>query len=216
MTQPRETTPSSHQRQRCADRDSNVPSLSRSTGLCREDTICHDRSRSVTIGPLTRCKRSPWITARPSAGTSTPPSIAATPVPALPQPIAVSGYTSAVAPPNVQSATEALYANGVHAYQGTAGVGSGAEPHIPPFCIDHRLLISYATARASFNADEMKRRSVLMRIKRFTDDVFVPQLRVLCWTPCSKRTQACSTTQVRLARRSLDRCDAVAVRGQFH
>lgn len=55
-----------------------------------------------------------------SAGTSTPPSIAATPVPALPPPIAVNSYTSVPAPPNGQSATEALYTNGVHAYQGIA------------------------------------------------------------------------------------------------
>ncbi len=54
------------------------------------------------------------------AGTSTPPSIAATPVPALPPPIAVNSYPSVPAPPNGQSATEALYTNGVHAYQGTA------------------------------------------------------------------------------------------------
>lgn len=53
------------------------------------------------------------------AGTSTPPSIAATPVPALPPPIAVNSYPSVPAPPNGQSATEALYTNGVHAYQGT-------------------------------------------------------------------------------------------------
>lgn len=54
------------------------------------------------------------------AGTSTPPSIAATPVPALPPPLAVNSYPSVPAPPNGQSATEALYTNGVHAYQGTA------------------------------------------------------------------------------------------------
>lgn len=53
-------------------------------------------------------------------GTSSPPSIAATPVPALPPPIAVNSYPSVPAPPNGQSATEALYTNGVHAYQGTA------------------------------------------------------------------------------------------------
>lgn len=54
------------------------------------------------------------------AGTSTPPSIAATPVPALPPPIAVNSYASVPAPPSGQSATDALYTNGVHAYQGTA------------------------------------------------------------------------------------------------
>ncbi|XP_058474423.1 CUGBP Elav-like family member 3 isoform X1 [Solea solea] len=50
-------------------------------------------------------------------GTSTPPSMAATPVPALPPPIALNSYPSVPAPPNGQSATEALYTNGIHAYQ---------------------------------------------------------------------------------------------------
>lgn len=54
------------------------------------------------------------------AGTSSPPSIAATPVPALPPPLAVNSYPSVAAPPNGQSATETLYTNGVHTYQGTA------------------------------------------------------------------------------------------------
>lgn len=66
--------------------------------------------------PLLACVDSPRV----FAGTSTPPSIAATPVPALPPPIAVNSYASVPAPPNGQSATEALYTNGVHAYQGTA------------------------------------------------------------------------------------------------
>uniref|UniRef100_A0A8C6SKM2 Cugbp, Elav-like family member 3a n=1 Tax=Neogobius melanostomus TaxID=47308 RepID=A0A8C6SKM2_9GOBI len=61
----------------------------------------------------------PIASITPSSGTSTPPSIAATPVPALPPPIAVNSYSSVPAPPNGQSATEALYTNGVHAYQGT-------------------------------------------------------------------------------------------------
>lgn len=58
-----------------------------------------------------------------SVGTSTPPSMAATPVPALPPPIS---YASVPAPPNGQSATEALYTNGVHAYQGIAITSSTA------------------------------------------------------------------------------------------
>ncbi|XP_023815402.1 CUGBP Elav-like family member 3 isoform X2 [Oryzias latipes] len=57
-----------------------------------------------------------------SNGTSTPPSIAATPVPALPPPIAVNSYPSVPAPPSGQSATEALYTNGVHAYQAQSPV----------------------------------------------------------------------------------------------
>lgn len=67
------------------------------------------------------CRLKPFV----CAGTSTPPSIAATPVPALPPAIAVSSYPSVPAPPSGQSATEALYTNGVHAYQGTAP---------PPLC----------------------------------------------------------------------------------
>lgn len=55
-----------------------------------------------------------------SAGTNTPPAIAATPVPAIPPPIGVNGYSSVPAPTNGQQATEALYTNGVHPYQGTS------------------------------------------------------------------------------------------------
>ncbi|XP_034455196.1 CUGBP Elav-like family member 3 isoform X2 [Hippoglossus hippoglossus] len=55
------------------------------------------------------------------AGTSTPPSMAGTPVPALPPPIALNSYASLPAP-NGQSATEALYTNGVHAYQAQSPV----------------------------------------------------------------------------------------------
>lgn len=51
-------------------------------------------------------------------GTNTPPTIAATPVPALPPPMGVNGYSSVPAPTNGQQATEALYTNGVHPYQG--------------------------------------------------------------------------------------------------
>ncbi|MED6269402.1 CUGBP Elav-like member 3, partial [Characodon lateralis] len=54
--------------------------------------------------------------------TSTPPSIAATPVPAMPPSIALNSYQSVAAPPNGQSATEALYTNGVHAYQAQSPV----------------------------------------------------------------------------------------------
>lgn len=53
-----------------------------------------------------------------SVGTNTPPTIAATPVPTLPPPIGVNGYSSVPAPTNGQQATEALYTNGVHPYQG--------------------------------------------------------------------------------------------------
>lgn len=52
-----------------------------------------------------------------SLGTNTPPAIAATPVPALPPPIGMNGYSSVPAPTNGQQ-TETLYTNGVHQYQG--------------------------------------------------------------------------------------------------
>ncbi|XP_069041601.1 CUGBP Elav-like family member 3 isoform X1 [Lepisosteus oculatus] len=53
----------------------------------------------------------------PTSGTSTPPTIAATPVPALPAPIGVNGYSPVPAQANGQAASEAIYTNGVHAYQ---------------------------------------------------------------------------------------------------
>ncbi|KAM9418183.1 CUGBP Elav-like family member 3 isoform 8-T10 [Salvelinus alpinus] len=49
-----------------------------------------------------------------TSGTSTPPTMAATPVPALPPPLS---YPPVPAPPNGQSASETLYTNGVHSYQ---------------------------------------------------------------------------------------------------
>ncbi|XP_053183770.1 CUGBP Elav-like family member 3 isoform X27 [Scomber japonicus] len=59
----------------------------------------------------------------PSSGTNTPPTIAATPVPALPPPIGVNGYGSVSAPTNGQ-ATETLYTNGVHPYQAQSPVAA--------------------------------------------------------------------------------------------
>uniref|UniRef100_A0A8B9LZP0 CUGBP Elav-like family member 3 n=1 Tax=Astyanax mexicanus TaxID=7994 RepID=A0A8B9LZP0_ASTMX len=59
----------------------------------------------------------PIASITPSSGTSTPPAIAATPVPALPPQIAVNSYPPVPAPPSGQSASEALYTNGVHPYQ---------------------------------------------------------------------------------------------------
>ncbi|XP_030226400.1 CUGBP Elav-like family member 3 isoform X3 [Gadus morhua] len=52
-----------------------------------------------------------------SLGTNTPPSMAATPVSALHQQLGVNGYSSLPAPTNGQQATEAIYTNGIHAYQ---------------------------------------------------------------------------------------------------
>ncbi|XP_031442100.1 CUGBP Elav-like family member 3 isoform X3 [Clupea harengus] len=54
------------------------------------------------------------------AGTSTPPTIAATAVSAMPPPLTVNSYPPA--PPNGQSATESLYTNGVHPYQAPSPV----------------------------------------------------------------------------------------------
>lgn len=52
-----------------------------------------------------------------SAGTNTPPTIAATPVPALPPPLGVNGYSPVSAQTNGQAGSETLYTNGVHPYQ---------------------------------------------------------------------------------------------------
>ncbi|XP_060936881.1 CUGBP Elav-like family member 3 isoform X26 [Limanda limanda] len=59
----------------------------------------------------------------PSSGTNTPPTIAATPVSALPPPLGVNGYSSLPAQTNGQQATEALYTNGVHPYQAQSPAG---------------------------------------------------------------------------------------------
>ncbi|XP_075965087.1 CUGBP Elav-like family member 3 isoform X7 [Anarhichas minor] len=57
----------------------------------------------------------------PSSGTNTPPTMAATPVPSLPPPLGVNGYSS-LPTTNGQQATEALYTNGIHAYQAQSPV----------------------------------------------------------------------------------------------
>uniref|UniRef100_A0A8B9KJX2 CUGBP Elav-like family member 3 n=1 Tax=Astyanax mexicanus TaxID=7994 RepID=A0A8B9KJX2_ASTMX len=58
----------------------------------------------------------------PSSGTNTPPSIAATPVPALPPPIALNGYSPVPTAANGQSASETIYANGIHPFQAQSAV----------------------------------------------------------------------------------------------
>ncbi|KAL0985213.1 hypothetical protein UPYG_G00154160 [Umbra pygmaea] len=55
------------------------------------------------------------------AGTNTPPTISATPVPSLPPPLGVNGYSP---PTNGQQASETLYTNGVHAYQAQSPAGA--------------------------------------------------------------------------------------------
>ncbi|XP_035242436.1 CUGBP Elav-like family member 3 isoform X2 [Anguilla rostrata] len=69
-------------------------------------------SSSCQSQSLLHCDWSSWF-----AGTNTPPTIAATPVPALPPPIGVNGYSPVQAPANGQPASETLYTNGVHPYQ---------------------------------------------------------------------------------------------------
>jgi len=44
--------------------------------------------------------------------------MAATPVPALPPPLGLNGYGSLSGPTNGHQATEALYTNGIHPFQG--------------------------------------------------------------------------------------------------
>ncbi|XP_059574698.1 CUGBP Elav-like family member 3 isoform X2 [Alligator mississippiensis] len=52
----------------------------------------------------------------PSSGTSTPPTIAATPVSAIPATLGVNGYSPVPTQPAGQPASDALYTNGVHPY----------------------------------------------------------------------------------------------------
>ncbi|XP_036444359.1 CUGBP Elav-like family member 3 isoform X1 [Colossoma macropomum] len=59
----------------------------------------------------------------PSSGTNTPPAIAATPVPALPPPVGVSGYSPVPAAANGQPASETIYTNGIHPYQAQSSAG---------------------------------------------------------------------------------------------
>lgn len=58
------------------------------------------------------------LSAFSSPGTSTPPAIAATPVPAIPAALGVNGYSPVPTQPAGQPAPDALYPNGVHPYPG--------------------------------------------------------------------------------------------------
>ncbi|KAK1154618.1 hypothetical protein AOXY_G28118 [Acipenser oxyrinchus oxyrinchus] len=53
---------------------------------------------------------------RDTGGTSTPPTLAATPVPALPAQMGVNGYSTVPTQPSGQGASESIYSNGVHPY----------------------------------------------------------------------------------------------------
>ncbi|KAK3508207.1 hypothetical protein QTP70_017696, partial [Hemibagrus guttatus] len=74
-------------------------------------------SDDLSSKPKAKPNPTPIASITPSSGANTPPAIAATPVPTLPPPIAVSSYPAVPAPPSGQSASEALYTNGVHQYQ---------------------------------------------------------------------------------------------------
>lgn len=92
-----------------------IASITPSSGKCQSTTkavyIKYSYSRSCWIY-LSICN------CRSAVGTNTPPAIAATPVPALPPPIALNSYPQISAPPNGQSVSETLYTNGIHPYQG--------------------------------------------------------------------------------------------------
>ncbi|XP_041094838.1 CUGBP Elav-like family member 3 [Polyodon spathula] len=68
-------------------------------------------------------------------GTTTPPTLAATPVPALPAQMGVNGYSAVPTQPSGQGASESIYSNGVHPYPGEscpAHEGWGHPPTQPP------------------------------------------------------------------------------------
>ncbi|KAJ8335007.1 hypothetical protein SKAU_G00406460 [Synaphobranchus kaupii] len=77
---------------------------------------CHQRQRHH--------RHTPSRPSRPSSGTNTPPTMAATPVPALPPPIGVNGYSPLSTVANGQAASEALYTNGVHPYPAQSPVAA--------------------------------------------------------------------------------------------
>uniref|UniRef100_A0A8C2AZL0 Cugbp, Elav-like family member 3b n=1 Tax=Cyprinus carpio TaxID=7962 RepID=A0A8C2AZL0_CYPCA len=71
-------------------------------------------ANSIVAAPIT-----------PSSGTNTPPTIAATPVSALPPPIGVNGYSPIPANTNGLPASE-IYTNGVHPYQAQSPAAAAA------------------------------------------------------------------------------------------
>ncbi|KAL7978007.1 hypothetical protein Chor_004994 [Crotalus horridus] len=71
----------------------------------------------------------------PSSGSSTPPTLAATPVSAIPATLSVNGYSPVATQSTGQAASEGLYTNGVHpfpaAYPTAYGLVSPAFPQQP-------------------------------------------------------------------------------------
>lgn len=57
-----------------------------------------------------------------SAGTSTPPTLTATPVSAIPATLGVNGYSAVPSQSSVQPSSEAIYTNGLHPYPGNTGM----------------------------------------------------------------------------------------------
>ncbi|KAM4014125.1 CUGBP Elav-like family member 3 isoform 1-T1 [Anomaloglossus baeobatrachus] len=57
-----------------------------------------------------------------SSGTSTPPTLAATPVSAIPATLGVNGYSTVPSQSSVQPSSEAIYTNGLHPYPGNTGM----------------------------------------------------------------------------------------------
>lgn len=115
-------------------------------------------------------------------GASTPPAIAATPVPTLP-PIAVNSYSAVPAPPSGQSASETLYTNGVHQYQGEAPPTVSSvmiKRSVFYFCNMFRCLCRHS-----------------LHLSSSVPFLYILQLRALPWILFSRRTLECSITLVR-------------------
>ncbi|XP_063802764.1 CUGBP Elav-like family member 3 isoform X1 [Pseudophryne corroboree] len=75
-----------------------------------------------------------------SSGTSTPPTLAATPVSAIPATLGVNGYSAVPTQSSVQPTSEAIYTNGLHPYPGNTGMCSISVPcaDIQHLCASHR------------------------------------------------------------------------------
>ncbi|XP_040188394.1 CUGBP Elav-like family member 3 isoform X1 [Rana temporaria] len=65
-----------------------------------------------------RCNGSSTCVRSVCAGTSTPPTLAATPVSGIPATLGVNGYSAVPTQSSVQPSSEAIYTNGLHPYPG--------------------------------------------------------------------------------------------------